>query len=125
MAGSKKYHLMETELWAIILVLIATTLGSLGPLFLKKASSQLTLSIRKIITNVNLILGLSFYAIGTILFIPALKGGDLSVLYPFVALVYVWVPLLSMKFLDEKMNKVKWLGILLILIGITLIGFGA
>ena len=65
------------------------------------------------------------YAVGTILFIPALKGGDLSILYPFVALAYVWVSLLSVKFLGEKMNLVKWIGIALIIIGVSLIGIGS
>jgi len=61
----------------------------------------------------------------TVLFIPALRGGELSVLYPLVALVYVWVSLLSVRFLGEKMNPMKWLGIALILLGVTLIGLGA
>ena len=116
---------MKTQIWAIVLVLVATTLGSLGPLFLKKAAGKLTLNIKSILTNKFLFFGLLFYAIGTILFIPALKGGDLSVLYPLVALVYIWVSLLSMKFLKEKMTKLKWLGIALILLGVTLIGLGA
>jgi uncharacterized membrane protein len=60
-----------------------------------------------------------------LLFIPALKGGDLSVLYPFVALAYIWVSLLSVKFLGEKMNKFKWLGIALIIIGVSFIGIGS
>jgi uncharacterized membrane protein len=116
---------MKTELWAIGLVLLATTLGSFGPLFLKKASSKIKLSLKSILKNYNLIIGLAFYGLGTILFIPALKGGELSVLYPFVALVYVWVSLLSVKFLGEKMTKMKWYGISLILIGVSLIGLGA
>ena len=116
---------MTTELWAIGLVLLATTLGSFGPLFLKKASGKLTFNLKNILTNYNLIIGLLFYSIGTVLFIPALKGGELSVLYPFVALVYVWVSLLSVKFLGEKMSSMKWLGIALILGGVTLIGLGA
>ena len=116
---------MKTELWAIALVLTATTLGSFGPLFLKKASGRITLNIKTIFTNWQLLAGLSFYALGTILFIPALKGGELSVLYPLVALSYVWVSLLSIKFLGEKMTKLKWLGIALILMGISLIGLGA
>ena len=65
------------------------------------------------------------YGISTILFIPALKGGELSVLYPFVALAYIWVSLLSVKFLGEKMNKVKWLGIALIILGVSFIGLGS
>jgi multidrug transporter EmrE-like cation transporter len=116
---------MKTELWAMVLALIATSLGSFGPLFLKKASSHLEFKLKTIITNYNLIFGIFFYALGTIIFFPALKGGELSVLYPLIALVYVWVSLLSIKFLKEKMNTMKWLGIALILSGVSLIGFGA
>ena len=65
------------------------------------------------------------YALGTVLFIPALKGGDLSILYPFVALTYIWVSLLSVKFLGEKMNFMKWMGISLIIVGVSFIGIGS
>ncbi len=116
---------MKTQLWAMGLVLLSATLGSFGPLFLKKASLKLTFNLKNILTNHNLIIGLLFYALGTILFIPALKGGELSVLYPLIALVYVWVSLLSVKFLGEKMTKLKWLGVALILTGVTVIGLGA
>ena len=116
---------MNTEPWAIILTLIATTVGSFGPLFLKKGSSNLSINIKKIITNYNLILGISFYIIATLIYIPALKGGELSVLYPVLALTYVLVSLLSMKFLKEKMNLMKWLGVILIILGVALIGLGA
>jgi drug/metabolite transporter (DMT)-like permease len=116
---------MKTELWAIGLVLFATSLGSFGPLFLKKASGKISLNVKSLLMNRNLLIGLFFYAISTILFIPALKGGELSVLYPFVALVYVWVSLLSMKFLGERMSRMKWFGVLLILVGVSLIGLGS
>ncbi len=116
---------MKTELWAIGLVLLATVLGSLGPLFLKKASDKLTFNIKSILANYNILLGFFFYGIGTILFIPALKGGDLSVLYPMIAFVHVLVCLLSVKFLNERMNKLKWIGISLIILGVTFIGLGA
>ncbi len=116
---------MSTEPWAIGLVLLATTLGSFGPLFLKKASGKMSFHPKKLIKNRNLIIGVMFYGITTVLFIPALKGGELSVLYPLVALTYVWVSLLSVKFLGEKMNKMKWIGVLLILIGVTFIGLGS
>jgi len=116
---------MNTELWAVGLVVAATLIGSLGPLFLKRASGRLTYKISKLLKNRSLYAGCFFYAIGTILFIPALKGGDLSVLYPLVALSYVWVSFLSIKFLNEKMNKMKWVGIGLILFGVSLIGLGS
>ena len=116
---------MATQLWAIGLVISATLVGAFGPILLKKASAKRLSKLSSLVTNYYLIGGVALYAIGTLLFIPALKGGDLSVLYPFVALVYIWVSLLSVKFLGEKMNKFKWLGIALIIIGVSFIGIGS
>ena len=116
---------MVTQLWAIALVISATLVGAFGPILLKKASAKRLSKISSLATNYHLFGGVALYAIGTILFIPALKGGDLSVLYPFVALTYIWVSLLSVKFLGEKMNKFKWFGIALIIIGVSFIGIGS
>ena len=116
---------MTTQLWAIGLVILATLVGALGPIMLKKASAKKLFSISSLIKNYHLSTGIILYGLGTILFIPALKGGDLSVLYPFVSLIYIWVSLLSVKFLNEKMNKFKWIGIALIIIGVSFIGFGS
>ena len=116
---------MPAELWAIGLVLLASLVGAFGPILLKKGSSGKLSSISSLMKNYHLLGGVGLYAIGTILFIPALRGGDLSILYPFVALTYVWVSLLSVKFLGEKMNMVKWIGIALIIAGVTFIGIGS
>ena len=116
---------MATQLWAIGLVILASLVGAFGPILLKKASEKKLSKISSLITNYALMGGVLLYAIGTILFIPALKGGDLSILYPFVSLTYVWVSLLSVKFLGEKMNALKWFGITLIILGVSFIGFGS
>ncbi len=115
---------MQTQLWAVGLVLLGSLLGSFGPILLKKASGK-SFKIKDIIKNYYLIGGFLLYGVGTVLFIPALKGGELSVLYPLVATTYIWVSLWSVKFLKEKMNKQKWIGVLLIIIGVVFIGLGA
>ena len=116
---------MATQLWAIGLVVSGTLVGAFGPILLKKASAKSLSKITSLATNYHLFGGVILYALGTIIFIPALKGGDLSVLYPFVALTYIWVSLLSVKFLGEKMNRFKWIGIAFIIIGVTFIGLGS
>lgn len=116
---------MAAELWAIGLVMSATLIGSFGPILLKKASAGKLSSISSLMKNYPLFGGVALYAIGTLLFIPALRGGDLSVLYPFVALTYVWVSLLSVRFLGEKMSRIKWIGIALIIVGVSFIGVGS
>ena len=116
---------MPVELWAIGLVISATLVGAFGPILLKKASAKKLSDIRSLMANYYLFGGVGLYAIGTIIFIPALKGGDLSILYPFVALTYIWVSFLSVKFLGEKMNTMKWTGIVMIIIGVSFIGIGS
>jgi uncharacterized membrane protein len=116
---------MPAELWAIGLVISATITGAFGPILLKKASEKSLSKISSLITNYHLMGGVALYAVGTLLFVPALKGGDLSILYPFVSLNYVWVSLLSVKFLGEKMNFLKWLGIVVIILGVSFIGIGS
>jgi len=116
---------MNTPLSSILLVLFACALGSLGPLMFKFGANKLTLNIKKLLTNYHLYIGGLFYAVSSVFFIIALTKGELSVLYPLVATTYIWVSLLSMKYLKEKMNIYKWLGILLIIIGALFIGMGS
>jgi uncharacterized membrane protein len=114
---------MATQSWAISLVVLASIFGSFGPIYFKKGSKNFKL--RTIYKNYNFIFGIFLYAVGTLLFIPALKGGEVNVLYPFVSLSYIWVSLLSVKMVGEKMNKFKWYGVLLIIIGVIFIGLGS
>ena len=112
------------ELWRILLVLAGTVVGAFGPLFLKLGSQDLSLNFKKLATNYNLFIGIIFYGIAIPPFIIALKGAELSILYPIVSAGYIWVTLLSMKFLKEKINKFKWAGIFIIILGIIIISLG-
>jgi drug/metabolite transporter (DMT)-like permease len=116
---------MATELWAMGLTILATFVGASGPILLKKGSKKFSLNPLKLIKNYHIVGGFFLYALGTILFIAALRGGELSVLYPLVSVTYIWVAFLSKRFLKEKMNKYKWVGILLIILGVAFIGIGA
>jgi len=116
---------MTTSISSILLVILATFIGAFGPIYLKRGSSLFSFNVLKLIKNKNIMFGFFLYGVSTLIFIPALKGGEVSILYPFVALTYVWVALLSVKMLNEKMDKHKWMGILLIIIGVVIIGFGS
>lgn len=117
---------MKTEVWSIMLVIIGCMIGGFGPILMKKGS--LGFSIKKpwtILKNKFLMLGVFMYGVSTILFIPALKGGDLSVLYPLTATSYIWILLYSKIFLKEEITRNKILGVSLIIIGVLFIGMGA
>ena len=110
------------SLMSILLVNIGNILGAVGALYFKLASNHL--SFKNFYKNKKLITGFVIYVSSAVLFIIALKNGELTILYPMVAIVYVWVSLLSMLVLKERMNYYKWLGILFILIGVSLVGIG-
>src|SRR3989338_3992282 len=116
---------MATKLWAALLVLFTTLLTSSAQILWKKGSATLTFDVLGVITNYYLISGILLYVIGGILIIISFRGGEVSVLYPIIATSYVWVSLLSVKFLGETMNKFKWTGVAAIIIGIILIGYGS
>lgn len=116
---------MATETWAIGLMIFCSIISAFATFFLKLASPTMSFKIKKLITNWKLIIGLFLYGIGTILALFALRFGELSILYPFVALQYVWTGFISMKYLKEKMTPAKWAGVVLIVVGVSLIGLGA
>lgn len=114
-----------TEVTAIILVLLTSVLSAIGSLFLKKGSKKISRNFLSIFKNKMLLFGMFMYAVSVPPYIIALKKGELSVLYPLVATSYIWSSLLALYFLKEKMNKFKWIGIFLIIIGVMFIGIGA
>lgn len=109
----------------MVLVTIGTLVASPGAIFFKKASENLGKNIFQLLKNKSFYLGAILFALSTLFFVSGLKYGELSILYPVVSLSYIWVALLSIKFLKEKMNLSKWAGILLIIGGVILIGFGS
>ena len=124
---------METQLWALGILLLSTVVGAGGPILLKQASNRLNREAFASITkffgatafNFKLVFGIGLYAVGLILYIIALAGADLSVLYPLVSLAYIWVCILSVIVLKEKMTALKWSGVLLIVAGAVLVGLGS
>lgn len=75
-----------------------------------------------IVTNVPLFVGYALYGINVFLMAVALKGRELSRLYPIIALTYVWVTLLSITVLGEHMNPYRAAGIALIVSGVSVLG---
>jgi len=115
---------MKNKFKPIIFVLLCTIFTSIGQVLWKIGSSK-TDSIINILNNFPLIMGVISYAIGAILLIIALKYGDLSLIYPFVALSFIWVALLSIVIFHERISLINWLGIFIIIIGVSLIGYGS
>ena len=112
---------METKIWAIGLAVCCALMGSLAQLLFKLGSSSVQPDLWTWFTNYRFIAGMGLYGLSAVLFVIALKHGNLSVLYPVIATSYIWVTLISFKFLHEPASIPKWLGIALILGGVMLI----
>ncbi len=105
----------------ISIVLFCALLGALGQLMFKLSSKTISLSPWSWLTNWKLLVGLFLYGTATVLFVYALKFGNLSILYPIIATSYVWVALLARFFLHEPFPLSKWFGIALIVSGVWMI----
>ncbi|MBN1156301.1 hypothetical protein JXA85_01675, partial [Candidatus Woesearchaeota archaeon] len=101
---------MKTKLWAICLLIFTTLINTAAQLFYKYGANRLEFNFVAIITNYPLILGIILYFISAALLIIALRGGELSVLYPMIALSYIWVMIASGTVLGELISPLKWLG---------------
>ncbi len=121
----KKINLQKNniKLKPIVLVVLCTLFTSAGQIFFKISSRNLD-SVMAIITNVPLYLGFLLYAIGALLMIISLKYGELSVIYPFISLSFVWVNILSIMLFGEFVSIINGIGVLGIIIGVSLIGYG-
>ena len=82
-------------------------------------------SLADLMTNWPLLGGSTCLAVNTGLLILALRDGQLSVLYPIIALTYVWVTILSPLFFADLINGFKVAGVALIVLGVSFIGLGS
>jgi undecaprenyl phosphate-alpha-L-ara4N flippase subunit ArnE len=112
----------ETKSWAILVVVACTFFTSFGSLFIKKGVDKFSFSIAGLLDSYMVFVGLFFYFIGFILLTVAFKHGELSVLFPFVSLSFVWVAVLSSTLLGEQVTMTGILGVCSIVLGVVLIG---
>ncbi len=115
---------MKTKLWAILLMVLCTIFTSSAQILYKMGVDKSSFDIISLMTNWQVIFGMILYGVGAVLVIIALRGGEVTVLYPIITSSYIWVSLASIYFFGEKMNLFKWIGIFLIVAGIVIITLG-
>jgi drug/metabolite transporter (DMT)-like permease len=114
---------MGTPVSSMVLVLVASVLGSIGAVFLKLGAARLhdlwSVFNWRLGTGVGLYLGSSvFYGWG-------IKNGQISVLYPMVSLGYVWTLFWGRLFFGEQFTRQKFMGLGFILFGVLCVGLGS
>jgi drug/metabolite transporter (DMT)-like permease len=84
-------------------------------------NSGLLLGYLRIYSSPLVLLGSGLYMISILLWMYSLSKTQLSFAYPFVSLSYVLIIIASRFILGESVPAVRWIGILVILIGIVLV----
>lgn len=124
---------------AFLLVFSCTLIGAAAQILMKTGSAQVGSHVSLadvfrspalivsfflgVLKNVRLFAGYCLYGVNTFLMALALKGRELSRLYPIIALTYVWVTVLSLFLLaGEHMNFFRSIGIAFIVGGVSVLG---
>jgi len=119
---------------AVLLTLLVVVVSVAGQLTLKRGmtlvgevdqsilTQPLTWLWRMFTTTPLIILGLSFYAAGAIMWMIVLSRVNLSLAYPLIALTYVLVPLAAWLLLGEPpIPFIRWIGMAIIVLGVVLV----
>ncbi len=113
---------MATKASAIILVALCTILTSIAQVLWKFAANAGPVA--SMPATWQLWTGFLLYAMSAAVLIRSFKDGEVSVVFPVIASSYIWVALLSNHYFAEPISTFKWLGIALIVLGITVLGVG-
>ena len=118
---------MKTKKTAIALVLMCTVLGSAAQILNKTGVNKWDPQDPLALTPLFYLIP-AFICLGasTIILIFALKDGELSTVYPIIAMTYVWVVVLSPIFFPaDTLNLLKICGVITIVCGVSLLGWSS
>ena len=116
----------------VLLVLLAEIFTAVGQILFKKTTNELGPSglgsvkthfrfLNAVLTKPSTWAGLASMAIGLIVWLAALAGGNLSVVFPLGSMQFIIILFSAHIFLNEKIDKMKLLGTFLVVLGIVFI----
>ena len=77
--------------------------------------------IKQLLSTPAVLAAIPVYAVSNIGWLIVLSKLNLSVAYPFLASLYIFIPVLSMVFLSESLTLQHWTGVIVIGIGIGVV----
>jgi drug/metabolite transporter (DMT)-like permease len=115
-----------------VLLFLLVVLGSVGNTILSKGMrdageldishfASLTAAAVRILTSGTIWLGIAMMLGFMVCHMLVLSWADYSFVMPFSAIAYALVPLLAYLFLHEQVSTARWIGIVLIVLGVVLI----
>lgn len=113
---------------SITLILVSVTLSALAQVAFKigvtsqpNAIARTLLGPLAILSSPGVATGLTLYAVGTVLWLHALKSIELSQAYPFVGLGFALTTLAGWWLFAETISPGRLIGIVAVIVGIVLL----
>jgi drug/metabolite transporter (DMT)-like permease len=118
----------------ILILLVGLVFESAGVVLLKKGITQIgdmqgvTVAevfrvVKAGVVNPHIILGVLFEAIFFLCLVILMSKSDISFLWPLTALSFVFATFAAIIFLGETVSWVRWIGVILIVIGAAFISY--
>jgi len=76
---------------------------------------------QEVVSTPAVLAGLALYAVSALGWIVVLSRVDLSFAYPFLGLSYVTVPITAVLVLHERFDRIQWLAVVAVLLGVVLV----
>ena len=116
----------------VVLVLVAVVISVIGQVSLKMGMNQVGAidagslarpmeTLMRVFSTPLVWLGLSCYGVSALLWLVVLSRLDLSYAYVMLASMYVLVPLVSWLFLGECIPPMRWLGMIVVVLGVVIV----
>ncbi len=112
---------MAYTFFLIGVVVLATLISATGMFFLKRSAATFKLHPIAIIKNWQFLVAGILYATSLAIYVIVLRYLPVSVAYPLTSMNYIWAAGLSTRYLGEKVDVWRWIGIALIIVGIILL----
>lgn len=125
-----------STLISVVLLVLSVGFATAGQLVLKAAMNEVgrigTAQVSdagqtalRAVKEPKLWLGLVLFGISSVFWLVVLSRVDLSLAYPMVGLSYVVIVMLAAFMLHENVPPLRWLGVVVIAVGIALVGISS
>lgn len=120
-----KLRVIAIMVVAVLAVVVGETLLSKGMKQTNSAAAGFGNQAQAIVGNVYVVGGTVLMTLYFGLYMQALKMADLSFVLPLTAVSYLLGAVTSKYYLHETVTPVKWIGVLIITLGVIVIGLGS
>lgn len=106
---------MTQTIAGVLLVLLCSIIEGVAQIFFKKSA---LVTIRK---QLWIGVGMAFFILQALIYTRALQYIEVSTAFPIGSIAFVVVAILSQRMLNEPVTRTRWIGVGLIVLGVSLL----